>query len=222
MRGDELARRSQGDHLAVIHDRHAVAQPLGLVHVVRGQQDGAAGALNRSMSPRAAAAPAGRARWSARRETAAPDRRPARTRAQAAASVRPTASPTRACCFSSSCTSADYASRRRDLLEEAAEKLQGFLHGELVGQLRLLQLRCRDAGADAAASVAQRRPSTSTSPESGASALRKSQSSSSCRRRSGPSRPKHCSGVDVEIDAGDRFHILVALVERAHTKSRRR
>ena len=39
---DQLARRAERDDLAVIHDRHAVAQPLGLVHVVRGQQDGAA------------------------------------------------------------------------------------------------------------------------------------------------------------------------------------
>ena len=34
-----------GDHLAVVHDRHAVAEPLGLVHVVRRQQDRPAGAL---------------------------------------------------------------------------------------------------------------------------------------------------------------------------------
>ena len=40
--GDQLGRRAQGDHLAVIDDRHPVAQPLGLVHVVRRQQDGPA------------------------------------------------------------------------------------------------------------------------------------------------------------------------------------
>ena len=34
--------RAERDDLAVVHDRHAIAQPLGLVHVVRGEQDGAA------------------------------------------------------------------------------------------------------------------------------------------------------------------------------------
>ena len=33
----------EGDHLPVVDDRHAVAQPLGLVHVVRREQDRPAG-----------------------------------------------------------------------------------------------------------------------------------------------------------------------------------
>ena len=37
---------SSGDHSAVVDDRHAVAQPLGFVHVVRRQQHGAAGGAN--------------------------------------------------------------------------------------------------------------------------------------------------------------------------------
>ncbi len=40
--GDEFARRAQGDDLAVIDHGHAIAQPFGLVHVMRGQKDGAA------------------------------------------------------------------------------------------------------------------------------------------------------------------------------------
>ena len=44
-RRDQLARRAERDHLAVIDDRDAIAQPFGLVHVVRRQQNGAAGAL---------------------------------------------------------------------------------------------------------------------------------------------------------------------------------
>ncbi len=43
--GDQLARRAERDHLAVIHDGHAVAEALGFVHVVGGEQDGAAGVL---------------------------------------------------------------------------------------------------------------------------------------------------------------------------------
>ena len=44
-RGDQLARRPERDDLSVVHDGHAVGQPLGLVHVMRGEDDGAAGGL---------------------------------------------------------------------------------------------------------------------------------------------------------------------------------
>src|SRR5947207_3029882 len=40
--GNQLARRSERDVFAVIHNGHAVAEPLGLVHVMRGQNNGAA------------------------------------------------------------------------------------------------------------------------------------------------------------------------------------
>src|SRR5215218_6679307 len=36
---DQLARRAERYHTSMIDDRHAVAQPLGLVHVVRRQHD---------------------------------------------------------------------------------------------------------------------------------------------------------------------------------------
>src|SRR5581483_8748061 len=36
-RSDQLERRAERDHFAVIDDRHAVAENLGLVHVVRGE-----------------------------------------------------------------------------------------------------------------------------------------------------------------------------------------
>ena len=36
--GDQIARRPQGNHATVVHDRHPIAQPLSLFHVVRGQQ----------------------------------------------------------------------------------------------------------------------------------------------------------------------------------------
>jgi len=44
-RGDQLLRRSQRDDFAVIHDGHAVAEALGFFHVMRGEDDGAAGLL---------------------------------------------------------------------------------------------------------------------------------------------------------------------------------
>ena len=78
-----------GDHAPVVHDGHAIAEPLGLVHVVGGEQDGAAaGAGSARSAPRAAGGTAGRARWWARRGTAARGRRPARRPAPAAAAGR--------------------------------------------------------------------------------------------------------------------------------------
>ena len=44
-RRDELARRPERDDLAVVHDGHALAEPLRFVHVVRRQQNRPARAL---------------------------------------------------------------------------------------------------------------------------------------------------------------------------------
>ena len=41
-RRDQLGRRAEPHQLAVIHDGHAIAEALGLFHVVRGQHHGAA------------------------------------------------------------------------------------------------------------------------------------------------------------------------------------
>ena len=38
----QFARSAQGDHPPVVHDGHAVAEPLGLFDVMSGQQDGLA------------------------------------------------------------------------------------------------------------------------------------------------------------------------------------
>ena len=43
--GNQFLRSSQRNDLSVVHNRHAVAQPLGLIHIVRGQDDGATGLL---------------------------------------------------------------------------------------------------------------------------------------------------------------------------------
>ncbi len=40
--GDESRRSAEGDDAAVVHDGDAVAEALGLVHVVGGEDDGAA------------------------------------------------------------------------------------------------------------------------------------------------------------------------------------
>src|SRR5207247_11311573 len=38
-RGGEVARRPQRDHAPMVHDRHPIAEPLRLLHIMRGQQD---------------------------------------------------------------------------------------------------------------------------------------------------------------------------------------
>ena len=65
----QLERRIERDQLAVIDDGDAVAELVGLVHVVGGDQDGqVALALEaRRASPRRRRARPGRGRWSARR-----------------------------------------------------------------------------------------------------------------------------------------------------------
>ena len=40
--GDQLPRRAQGDDLALVDDRDAIAEPFGLVHVVGGEKNGPA------------------------------------------------------------------------------------------------------------------------------------------------------------------------------------
>ena len=42
-RTDEVRRRAERDHLAVVDDRDAITEPLGFVHVMRGHQDGDSG-----------------------------------------------------------------------------------------------------------------------------------------------------------------------------------
>ena len=44
-RGNELARSPARDDLTVVHDRHAIAELLGFVHVVCRQEDRAPGPL---------------------------------------------------------------------------------------------------------------------------------------------------------------------------------
>src|SRR5215469_13195737 len=46
--GDQLGRSSCGDDLAMVDDGNSIAQPLGFVHVVRGQEHGTATTLKLS------------------------------------------------------------------------------------------------------------------------------------------------------------------------------
>ena len=103
-----------GDDPAVVDDRHAVAEPLGLVHVVGGQQDACGRRRGtRRSAPRAGGATAGRGRSSARRGRAARGRRRARRPAPGAAAGRPRAVPTRASRLLAELHQVDHLVRRR-------------------------------------------------------------------------------------------------------------
>ena len=66
--GDEVGGRAGGDRAAVRHDRHGVAEALGLLDVVRRHEDrDALGAQSRRSAPTAPGGPAGPGRRSARR-----------------------------------------------------------------------------------------------------------------------------------------------------------
>ena len=86
---DQVGGPAVGDDPALVHDHQPVAEPLGLLHVVGGEQQGdaRAGAAGRAR-PRQPGGPAGRGRWSARRAPPARDPRSAPARSAAAASSR--------------------------------------------------------------------------------------------------------------------------------------
>ena len=92
-RAGQLRRPAERDDLALAQDGDAVGELLGLVEVVRGQEDGLAELRAASGScPTRRGGPPGRSRSSARRGRGARGRRRARARGRAAASARPTAS----------------------------------------------------------------------------------------------------------------------------------
>ena len=93
--GAELGGRALGHDPAVLDDRHAVGQRLGLLEVVGGEQHRLAElACSRAHHvPGGRAARPGRSRWWARRGRSARGRRPAPAPGRAAAAGRRTARP---------------------------------------------------------------------------------------------------------------------------------
>ena len=140
--GDQRGRGVELQHPAVVHDRDPVAQRLGLVEVVGGQDDGAAAVVEaRRAGPTGCDAPAGRATRSARRGRPPRGRGPGRTRSRAAASARrraarPGCRPCRPCPTRSSHASAAAA---RDVVERG-EGVQLLAGGQPLEERRGLEL----------------------------------------------------------------------------------
>ena len=128
--------------LPVVHDRHPVAERLGLVHVVGGQHDGAAGVVDlRAAGPTGCAGPAGRGRPSARPGTPVPGRAPGRRRSTAAASGRRRASRcwVSACSVSPTVSSISSARLHADAVQRR-ERADLLARGQPLEEGRRLQL----------------------------------------------------------------------------------
>jgi len=138
-RGDKLPGSPERNHLPVIHDRHAIAELFGLVHVVGGEQDGSpAGAELLDQFPELPARlriEPGR-RFIEKEELRLADKRtgkreplflPARKLADARAR------------FLLELNELDDGIRRRSLAVKATKDLYRLRHGKLIGKLRLLQ-----------------------------------------------------------------------------------
>ncbi len=146
-------------------DRHAVGEPLGLVHVVGGQEDGLAEvAQARRSPPRPGAAPRGRSRSSARRGRAARGRRSGRRRRRGGAAGRRRACRRGRRRARSSPTSAIISSTPRGERVVAGVQLERLAHGQLGRASGTAGARSRSARARRASGEAGSTPSTRTSP----------------------------------------------------------
>ena len=211
----ERAGRPLGDDPAAGDDRDAVGELLGLVHVVRREEDGLAElrAARRSRARRCGA-PTGRSRSSARRGRSAPGRRSARARRRAGAAARRRAAA-RACPPSRRARRARSSRRCRAARGSSRSRARGT--------------RARSAPARRSTPAARRRrgcarrrrrapgstPSTLTSPSVRvAEALEDLDG----RRLAGAVRPEEgedLAALDLEVDAGDRLDLAVALAQPA-------
>ena len=139
--GDQLARRAERDQLALVHDADAIAQRVRFVHVMRGDQNRAAALRETARAlPTAAGATADRARSSARRETAAPARPASAHATDSRCFCPPDSFDTHASRFGASSTMSSSSSTGGAARIERSEQPQRFFDGQLVGQLRFLQL----------------------------------------------------------------------------------
>ena len=98
--GDARLQRRRGvvgDEPAVVHDEDPVGQRVGLLEVVRGEEDRHAGRrAGRGCAPTGSRGSAGRARWSARRGRRAAGRASGRARCRSGGAGRPRARAARA------------------------------------------------------------------------------------------------------------------------------
>ena len=185
-RGHQRQGRSERNHPAVIDDRDAIAEHLRFVHVVRGQHDRAAGAPE--LGDQVPQLPAGLrdpGRSSVRRERAVPGRRPARRRAPAAASVLPT-TPPRGRAVSRRAAPRRSGDQRPVPADRNCETAAGSPSPSASRRAVFPEAEYPDADEARRRASPIGGPAPRPRPSPARSSPRRSRSSSSCRRRSGP------------------------------------
>ena len=203
--------RVQRGQLAVIHDGDAVAQLVGLVHVVRGQQNRQARLLLELLesSPRRWCARPDRGPWSARRERESSANAPARARFPAAAACRRKTCPP-AICRSASDPRLPADSRISSARSSGGHAVKLGVNQQIFlgGQLRIGRQRLRNHADGIAHAVrrpcARRGPRTRAVPAVGGVSVVSMRISVVLPAPLGPSRPKisPCSTVKADVVHG--------------------
>ena len=137
---DQFARRAQSDLFAMIHDGHAVAKALGFVHVVCGEQNGAAGLFEfLDQFPELAAGLGIQTRGGLveKKKVGVADQGAGKSQALFLAAGK--IAHARILFFFELHTRDDFGGSR-SLPKKAAKQTDCFMHGEFLGELCILQL----------------------------------------------------------------------------------
>ena len=203
----------------MVHDREPVAQDLGLLHVVRRQQDGPAVGLE--AADEVPQRPPGRGVEAGRRlveedELGVVHERQ-RDREPLPLAARQVLAPGVASL--AELERVDQLGRRTGLRVEAAEEVDELGDGQLRVEGGGLEADA-DARLERAASRATSWPSTRTSPPSGARRPSRISTVVVLPAPFGPSSPKISPRRDVEVDAVDGLDVAVALGQAADADDR--
>ena len=195
--------------LPVVDDGQPIAQALGLVHVVCGQQHGAAALLKLANDlPQAGGGSADRVRWSARRETEFSDCRPARWPPPAAASVRRRACPPWRRPSRSATALPVHAPSKPD----ADRSWRTSFTVSRTVSFSDSRVSCSEMPSNSRSSRScpcQVMPRISTSPDVGASSPSRISMVVVLPAPFGPSNPKHSPGRMLEIESPHRLDLAV-------------
>ncbi len=211
---DELARSSEGDHSSVIDDRDSIAEPLCFFHVVGGQQDGAAGPLEiqdeiPELSPRLGIESGGR--LVEEQELGVADEGGGHGEALLLAAGEP-GDPSAALLFEPDDPHDVFNAAAP--VEEAAEKSERLLYGQLFGELSLLELHAETLPQ----SVIVRAPTHPEDLDVAGIRLQQPLQNLDGRRLAGsvgPQKPEALADEDLEIEAVHGHDIAVSLGKAA-------
>ncbi len=180
-------RRSFGDDLSLIDDGQPVAEAFGLVHVVCGQQDGAAASVETGeRSPITAVGSADRVRLSARRETGSLGLPTSAVATASRCFCPPDSLPDHGICFLGQREFLKHRGHGCRVPVETGEQVESFADRQLLRESRLLERDPQQLTQVALVSAATSCQEFRLHPRLARAALRGSRWSWSCLHRSGP------------------------------------